>query len=69
LEELDRPGLKPVPIEPYVFAEWRLRRDGIDYHVDVDNHFYSVPDQGTPVSAKLSRTNRGDDRWMRLRIA
>src|SRR5690349_9213558 len=26
LEELDRPGLKPLPTEPYVFAEWRVRR-------------------------------------------
>jgi hypothetical protein len=26
-----------------VFAEWRLRRVGIDYHVNVDHHFYSVP--------------------------
>jgi transposase len=43
LEELDRPGLKPLPVEPYVFAEWRARRVGIDYHVDIDRHFYSVP--------------------------
>ena len=43
LEELDRPALKPLPIEPYVFAEWRVRRVGIDYHVDVEGHFYSVP--------------------------
>ncbi len=43
LEDLDRPQLKPLPIEPYVFAEWRIRRVGIDYHVDVDRHYYSVP--------------------------
>jgi transposase len=43
LEELDRPALKPLPSQPYVFAEWRLRRVGIDYHVDVEGHFYSVP--------------------------
>jgi transposase len=43
LEELDRPMLKPLPIEPYVFAEWHLRRVGIDYHVDVERHYYSVP--------------------------
>src|SRR5207247_7842861 len=43
LEELDRPALKPLPVEPYVFAEWRVRRVGIDYHVDVEGHFYSVP--------------------------
>jgi transposase len=35
LEELDRPMLKPLPVEPYLFAEWRLRRVGIDYHVEV----------------------------------
>jgi transposase len=29
LEELDRPHLKPLPVEPYVFAEWRNRRVGI----------------------------------------
>jgi transposase len=43
LEELDRPVLKPLPAEPYVYAEWRLRRAGLDYHIDVDGHYYSVP--------------------------
>ena len=43
LEELDRPMLKPLLVEPYVFSEWRIRRVGIDYHVDVDRHYYSVP--------------------------
>ena len=43
LEQLDRPNLKPLPAEPYVPAEWRLRRVGIDYHVELDKHFYSVP--------------------------
>jgi transposase len=43
LEELDRPFLRPLPAERYVFAEWRARRVGVDYHVDVDGHFYSVP--------------------------
>jgi len=42
-EELDRPALNPLPSEPYVYAEWRLRRVGLDYHVDIDDHYYSVP--------------------------
>jgi transposase len=42
-EELDRPALAPRPVEPYVYAEWRRRRAGIDYHVDIDGHYYSVP--------------------------
>jgi hypothetical protein len=32
--------LKRLPVEPYMFAEWRIRRVGIDYHVDVDRHYY-----------------------------
>jgi transposase len=32
-EELDRPALKPVPTEPYVLAEWRARRVGLDGRV------------------------------------
>jgi transposase len=43
LEELDRPHLKELPSQPYAFAEWRLRRVGVDYHVEVEAHFYSVP--------------------------
>jgi transposase len=43
LEEIDRPALKPLPAEPYVLAEWRIRRVGIDYHVEIGAHYYSVP--------------------------
>ena len=42
-DELDRPALAALPIEPYVYAEWRRRRVALDYHVDVDGHYYSVP--------------------------
>jgi len=42
-EELDRPALKPLPAEPYVYTEWRVRRAGLDYHVEVEDHYYSVP--------------------------
>jgi transposase len=41
--ELDRPALKPLPETVYDYAEWRLRRVGLDYHVDIDGHYYSVP--------------------------
>jgi transposase len=41
--ELDRPALKSLPAEPYEYAEWRPRRVGLDYHVDIDGHYYSVP--------------------------
>ena len=32
-EEIDRPLLKVLPAEPYVLAEWRRCKVGIDYHV------------------------------------
>lgn len=41
--ELDSPALKSLPAEPYEYAEWRVRRVGLDYHVDIDGHYYSVP--------------------------
>jgi transposase len=42
-EGLERSALKPLPAEPYVFAEWKECRVGIDYHVEIDKHYYSVP--------------------------
>ena len=44
-EALDRPALRPLPEQPYVYAEWKKARVHIDYHVEVDGHYYSVPYQ------------------------
>jgi transposase len=43
LEQIDRPALKSLPAEPYEFSEWKTCRVGIDYHVEVAAHYYSVP--------------------------
>lgn len=42
-EKLDRPALRPLPSEPYIFAQWKKARVHIDYHVEVGGHFYSAP--------------------------
>lgn len=42
-EQIERAALRPLPMEPYVFAEWRCRKVGLDYHVEIDRHYYSVP--------------------------
>jgi len=42
-EELDKPALKSLPAEPYVYAEWKKHSIGLDYHIRIDEHFYSVP--------------------------
>jgi len=42
-EQLDRPALKPLPETRYEHALWKFVRPNIDYHVELDGHYYSVP--------------------------
>ena len=42
-DEVERSALKRLPAEPYVYAEWKQCRAGLDYHVEVEKHYYSVP--------------------------
>jgi transposase len=42
-EAIDRPALRPLPAQPYEYAEWKQVRVNIDYHVEVEGHYYSVP--------------------------
>ena len=42
-EELDQPLLRPLPAYRYELGSWRQGKANIDYHVQVDKHFYSVP--------------------------
>ncbi len=42
-EAVERPVMQALPDDDFEFAEWRLARVGIDYHVEVQGFFYSVP--------------------------
>lgn len=42
-ESIDRPALKPLPPTRYEYAEWKKVKVNIDYHIEFDHHFYSVP--------------------------
>ena len=42
-ERYDRPALQPLPAERFVHGDWLKARVNIDYHVEVDHHYYSVP--------------------------
>ena len=44
-EDLDKPALKPLPQRPFEYAEWKKARVNIDYHIEIDRHYYSVPYQ------------------------
>jgi transposase len=41
--QIDRPALKPLPTAPYQYAEWKRCRVAPDYHVEIADHYYSVP--------------------------
>lgn len=41
--QIDRPALKALPQRPYELARWKKAAVNIDYHVDIEGHYYSVP--------------------------
>lgn len=42
-EQVERDALRALPVEPFEFAEFKKAKVGIDYHVEFDHHYYSVP--------------------------
>jgi len=44
-EAIDRPAALPLPQKAYEFAEWYKARVQLNYHIEVDHHYYSVPYQ------------------------
>jgi transposase len=56
--EVDRPALQPLPDERYTIAYWTTVRANIDYHVEVERHYYSVPYQlaGQHMEARSTAT-------------
>jgi hypothetical protein len=44
-EQLDKPELKSLPADPYTYAAWEHQRVGLDYHLKIEGHHYSVPHQ------------------------
>ena len=44
-ESLDKPALLPLPAQRYQFARWKKARVNIDYHIELEHNYYSVPYQ------------------------
>lgn len=40
---LDRPAMTPLPATRYEYAKWKAAIVNVDYHVEIDGHYYSVP--------------------------
>ena len=57
-ENLDRPAMRALPANPYVYAEWKTARVAFDYHVDIDRHYYSVPHRFAKEQVEVRLTAR-----------
>ena len=58
-ESLDKPALKALPLQAYTYAEWKIATVNIDYHIEVDRHYYSVPHTliGKKVDVRITATS------------
>src|SRR3984893_2865072 len=55
---VERSVLRALPATDYEFAEWRLARVGLDYHVEVEGFYYSVPHALIRAQVDLRITSR-----------
>ena len=58
-ELLERPALRPLPPMPFEYAEFkRARVSRLDYHVEFERHYYSVPHTlvGEEVELRVTHT-------------
>jgi transposase len=58
---IDRPALRPLPAPPYAIAGFKRYRVNLDYHVEIDGHYYSVPHAlvRQAVEARITQTTVG----------
>ena len=55
---IERAALRSLPASDYEFADWRFARVGVDYHVEVDGFYYSVPHALIRAQVDVRITNR-----------
>jgi transposase len=42
-EQTDRAELLPLPLEYFEYCTWKGARVNLDYHIEIERHYYSVP--------------------------
>lgn len=57
-ESVDKPALKPLPLDRYYYAEWINAKIHIDYHFVFDEHYYCVPYQYIHHAVQIRATNK-----------
>jgi transposase len=57
-EAIDKPALRTLPASPYEFSYFKQARVHIDYHIELEGHYYSVPYQfiGKKIDIRFTQT-------------
>ena len=58
-ELLDKPVMRALPATRYEYIEFKLVRVNIDYHIEYDKHFYSVPHHLVKHQVEVQATRDG----------
>ena len=54
-EALDAPALRPLPLERFELFSWKAAKVNIDYHVEFEGHYYSVPHRAGGPDGRIAR--------------
>ncbi|RCW94937.1 MULTISPECIES: Mu transposase domain-containing protein, partial [Marinomonas] len=57
-DKLDKPALKPLLRQRYLYTETKRAKVGPDYHIEYCRHYYSVPHQLVGQHVELEASNR-----------
>lgn len=61
--EIDKPSLKPLPLHQYEYSSFKKARVHIDYHVELERHYYSIPYAFIGKEITLRFTNTRVECW------
>ena len=67
-EQLDRPALRPLPSHSYRYVEIKPVKVNIDYHVQYQQHHYSVPHQYVGETLELHASDTLITLYFRQRV-
>ena len=67
-EQIDKPVLKPLPVNPYQYVDIKTVKVNIDYHAEYHLHYYSVPDQYVGEKLELHASNTLISLYFRQRL-
>ncbi len=66
--EIDQPVLRPLPASPFEYAHWKVgARVSLDYHIEFERNYYSVPYQLAHQQVDVRATTRAVEIFFRAK--